>query len=240
MDNSGQKYILMDYFTKYLKDIRKVSNTSVEHYKQALKYISRYLKEKGIIKESIYEIQDVEEIEKIKLFLDGDAAFLELDKRGHQMYSAGLNNYYRFASGEGFANLHEGIKVMDIEAPVPKLREHMVEVFGRSTIIKRQSIESANYECEISDEHKTFIVKNTNHQYMEAHHAIPMRYQRRFDVSLDVYANIVCLCPICHRLLHYGTDCEKEILLDKIYYERADRLATSGIKISRQDIADLL
>ncbi len=22
--------------------------------------------------------------------------------------------------------------------------------------------------------------------------------------SLDVYANIICLCPICHRLLHYG------------------------------------
>ena len=67
-----------------------------------------------------------------------------------------------------------------------------------------QSIESAKYECEINSKHKTFTAKSTGMPYMEGHHMLPMKYQDRFKSSLDVYANIICLCPICHRLLHYG------------------------------------
>ena len=67
-------------------------------------------------------------------------------------------------------------------------------------------MEIAEYKCEISPQHITFTSKNTGHFYMEGHHAIPMRHQDKFTKSLDVYANIVCLCPICHRLLHYGIE----------------------------------
>ena len=74
---------------------------------------------------------------------------------------------------------------------------------------------------------------------MEAHHALPMKLQDRFDRSLDVYANVVCLCPICHRLLHYGIESEKENALNKIYYDRADRLATSGIRIGKEDFVKM-
>lgn len=70
---------------------------------------------------------------------------------------------------------------------------------------------------------------------MEGHHAVPMKYQDKFEHSLDVYANVVCLCPICHRLLHYGVESEKENVVNKIYHDRVDRLASSGIKISRND-----
>ena len=75
---------------------------------------------------------------------------------------------------------------------------------------------------------------------MEGHHVLPMKYQHKFTKSLDVYANIICLCPICHRLLHYGIDTEKEGILDRIYYERSDRLATSGIKISKKEFKNLV
>ena len=70
---------------------------------------------------------------------------------------------------------------------------------------------------------------------MEGHHAIPMKAQNSFKTSLDVYANVVCLCPICHRMLHYGIVDEKNVLLNKIYNKRADRLANCGIKLSRED-----
>ena len=70
---------------------------------------------------------------------------------------------------------------------------------------------------------------------MEGHHALPMRYQERFKNSLDVYANVVCLCPTCHRLLHYGIASEKIDVVDKIYYDRADRLAACGIKIGKTE-----
>jgi len=75
---------------------------------------------------------------------------------------------------------------------------------------------------------------------MEGNHAVSMKYQDKFDHSLDVYANVVCLCPICHRLLHYGVETEKNTVLDKIYYERADRLDASGIRIGKDDFKKLV
>lgn len=56
-------------------------------------------------------------MERIRDYLYADPEFLSLDKRGHQMYSAGLNNYYKFAKGVGFYNIHNQIQVMDMEVP---------------------------------------------------------------------------------------------------------------------------
>jgi 5-methylcytosine-specific restriction protein A len=230
-----KSYVLMTYYIKYLKEIRKVSDSTVNHYKDALKYISKYLVKKGMVSESVYEIQDIGELKIIRAYLYSDSDFIALDKRGHQMYSASLNNYYKFAEGEGFSNIYRQIEVMDTEIPVSKKIEKKVKNWGRSSIIKLQSIEAAGFQCEMNMEHKTFTAKSTGESYMEGHHAIPMKAQEKFQCSLDVYANIVCLCPICHRLLHYGVETEKEAVLNKIYYDRSERLAKSGIKVSRND-----
>lgn len=233
------EYVLMTYYSKYLKEIRKVSNSTVEHYQDALKYISKYLVQKDKIQQTIYEIQDIGELEIIRTYLYADPDFIALDKRGHQMYSAGFNNYLKFANGEGFANIRQKIEVMDMEVPAVQKHVSSIETWKRSSIIKIQSIESAGYRCEVNFEHKTFTAKSTGHPYMEGHHALPMKHQDKFSQSLDVYANIVCLCPICHRLLHYGVDSEKENVLNKIYYDRSERLAASGIKVSRGDFERL-
>lgn len=66
-----------------------------------------------------------------------------------------------------------------------------------------------------------------------------MNMQDKFDKSIDVYANVVCLCPICHRLIHYGLETEKKNLLNQIYETRIDRLVSSGIEISKNDFIDL-
>ena len=109
----------------------------------------------------------------------------------------------------------------------------------RSDIIKRQTIESAGYICEINMKHNTFISESTNKQYMEGHHAIPLKQQEYFDKGIDIYANIICLCPNCHRLLHYGLKNSKEILLKQIYEERFMLLAHSGINISKREFIEL-
>ena len=75
---------------------------------------------------------------------------------------------------------------------------------------------------------------------MEGHHILPMNQQEKFENSLDVYANIICLCPICHRLMHYGVDNEKTALLDRIYFDRAERLAVSGLQIAKNDFKRLV
>lgn len=231
--------MLMKYYIKYLKEIRGLSDSSIGHYTQAMRKISSFLVEKNMIQETVYEIQDIGELEVIKTYLYNNPEFVDLDERGHRMYSAGLNNYYKFANGEGFENIRERIGILDTEMPIPELTNRTATTRKRSSIIKIQAIESAGYQCEFDSSHTTFIAKSTGHQYMEGHHALPMKYQDKFDCSLDVYANIICLCPICHRLLHYRVEDSKEKVVSKIYYDRADRLASSGLRICKDDFYKL-
>ena len=129
---------------------------------------------------------------------------------------------------------------MDIEIPATNKQLLVVDKWKKSSIIKMQSIESAGYECEVNPTHVTFTAKSTGMPYMEGHHALPMKCQDRFKSSLDIYANIVCLCPTCHRRLRYGVDSEKMNVVDKIYYDRSDRLAASGIKIGKEEFESLI
>lgn len=66
-----------------------------------------------------------------------------------------------------------------------------------------------------------------------------MEKQDKFDVCLDVYANIVSLCPICHRLLHHGVKDEKMYVIEKIYNERCGRLHNSGIDITMNELIEI-
>lgn len=232
-------YVLKEYYTQYLKKIRGNSTSTVTHYLSALEVISTYLAQKQKIKKTIYEITDLNNLQLIKEDLYQDPAFVDKDERGHRMYSAGLNNYYRFACGENFVLIHDRISLMDIEVPRGEETSHVIETFNRSSIIKNQTIESAGYLCEINAEHQTFIAAATNHSYMEGHHAIPLKMQGRFKNSIDVYANIICLCPICHRQLHYGLCDDKTKLLKEIYSSRSERLYHSGLKISQSEFIDL-
>lgn len=232
-------YVLMEYYIRYLRDVRQLSESSIKHYIGALRSISKYLVNKERIETMIYEIQDIGELEIIKTYLYNEPEFITLDKKGHQMYSAGLNNYLRFATGAEFTGLNSKIKVMDTEIPVSEkiIVEH--EKWKRSSIIKTQVIEAVNYECEIETSHRTFMAKHTGKQYMEGHHAVPINLQSKFAKSLDVYANIVCVCPTCHRLLHYGVESEKQNVLNKIYHERSERLARSSIKLSYSEFVSI-
>lgn len=231
----SETYILKEYYIQYLKKIRGNSLTTIKHYLSALDVISSYLVKKQQIKTSLYEIVDLSDLQIVKENLCQDIIFVEKDERGHRMYTAALNNYYRFASGETFFSIQDKLLVMDIAIPKSDKRLQLVESVNRSSIIKNQVIMSSGYMCEINNEHKTFIADSTKQPYMEGHHSIPMNKQDSFNNSLDVYANIISLCPICHRLLHYGICEEKTEILKKIYYLRADRLYNSGLKISQSD-----
>lgn len=233
-------HMLEIYYIRYLREIRGVKNSTVKHYQDALKFISNFLNARGKLQSSVFAVRDIDTLSLLRDYLYSDTEFVALDKRGHQMYSAGFNNYYRFASGVEFSKINKQIELMDVAMPVGKQMEVNSKVWKRSSILKNQVIESAGYQCEVDLNHFTFTAKSTRHPYMEGHHVLPMKYQDKFSSSLDVYANIVCLCPICHRLLHYGVTSEKQYALNKIYTDRVQRLAASGIKISRSDFESLL
>ena len=100
--------------------------------------------------------------------------------------------------------------------------------FKRNPELAKKSILLANYQCDLDKSHKSFITKNGK-PYMEAHHLIPLSTQDYFDYSLDVDANIVCLCPNCHRKLHYGDNITSDLI--KLYED--------GSKISIEHLEKL-
>jgi 5-methylcytosine-specific restriction endonuclease McrA len=108
--------------------------------------------------------------------------------------------------------------------------------FKRNPEKAKKSIVLANYKCDLDKSHVSFITRN-GRQYMEAHHLVPLSTQDYFDNSLDVDANIVCLCPNCHRKLHYGEDIFAD--LKKLYDARVEYLSKSGIDISFNELIEL-
>lgn len=230
---------LQYHFEHYIRDVRKRKESTANHYVDALNNISKRLKEMGLVEDDIYEVRDITELQRMKEVLLQDEDFVRLNSQGHSMYSAGLNNYIKFAAGVDFQKAISDVRVMDIPVPAPQQTIVYTRKWSRQDIIRVQSIELAQYKCEIDAKHETFLVKANHKPYMEGHHAIPMHYQQQFSNSLDVYANVICLCPICHRKMHYGLDSERKVLLDRLYGERSDRLGNCGIDLSRKDFVSL-
>ncbi|HAR79879.1 MAG TPA: hypothetical protein DCR21_03520 [Succinivibrionaceae bacterium] len=243
IDSKLDSYILEKYFKSYNRDFQKLSESSIKHYCEAIKKISQILRSSNKVQDSLYEITDLNELDDIRQFLDKNQEYQELDERGHRMYSCGFKKYYEFATASGFEKI--GINISDFDNITdevdnsPVLITDTVSHYKRSTILKNQVMLSSHYLCEINKKHTTFTAKASNKQYMEGHHIIPIKYQKEFKANLDVYSNIICLCPICHRLLHYGIDSEKEPLLTTIYSSRKERLNHSGIVLTKDDFLDL-
>ena len=105
----------------------------------------------------------------------------------------------------------------------------------RSKEVLSNALQNANYQCEILCGVKLFMRKDGKTPYTEGHHLIPLEYQDYFEYSLDVEANIVSLCPNCHKLLHYGYD--KNQILKKLYDMRITRLKKCKLDL---DFASLL
>lgn len=105
---------------------------------------------------------------------------------------------------------------------------------NRNPMVGRLALKLANYQCELDETHETFISNTTSENYVEAHHLIPMKYYDydEFKVSIDNEANIVALCPTCHRKIHFGQPEEKEKILRTLYDANIDNLRDSGIEIT--------
>lgn len=232
--------VLKEYYAKYLTDVRKLSPSSVKHYFDALNNISRRLKAKSLVQKDIYEVWDLKQLLQLRDILFADSDFIELDQRGRRMYSAGLNNYCRFASGEEFRKAKHKMLLLDIPIAPKEYGSIDYNIWRRSGIMRTQVIESAGYSCEINKEHESFIAERNKKPFMEGHHAIPMRLQPQFDNSLDVYANIICLCPLCHKRIHYGLKEDRKQMMNQIYEDRFERLEHCGIRLSKQEFSDLI
>lgn len=230
------EFSLQPYYEDYLLKVRRIKPSSVKHYVDAIVWISRHLLENGVIDSPIFEHSELPQVQIWKAYLQNDPEYIALDTREHNMYSVGFNHYCRFVESKEFYDIGADVDILDKPIPVEnRFRVSIAETRARSIVVKKQSMESAHFECEVDHSHATFISRTTGSQYMEGHHIIPLRNQDMFDNSLDVYSNVICLCPICHRLLHYGRNEDRGNVLHLIYGKRADRLANSGLMLSEND-----
>lgn len=99
-------------------------------------------------------------------------------------------------------------------------------------------IRQYGYKCIFSSDahpHGTFQ-KSDGTPYMEVHHLIPLEQQRRFTYKLDTRANLVPVCPLCHRRLHYGCREDVDQMLTQLYRERHDLLELSGLPVTLEQL----
>lgn len=111
-------------------------------------------------------------------------------------------------------------------------KQGVTTTYRRDRSVALKALKAAGYECESDNEHETFISEATKMPFMEPHHLIPVSLESEFQNSLDVEANIISLCPNCHRSIHYGEVQTKRDLLAKFFNERIDALRLSGIETS--------
>lgn len=105
--------------------------------------------------------------------------------------------------------------------------------YKRIYSVDKLALKNSGYMCYVDPNHDSFIT-DSGTKYMEAHHLIPFKYQNKFEYSLQVQANVVCLCPQCHRELHYGKN--RVEILKRLYDDRIDALRECNLNISFEEL----
>lgn len=88
--------------------------------------------------------------------------------------------------------------------------------------LAKNALKKANYKCAFDSKehpHETFIVLS-GHPYLEVHHLIPLSAQGSFINKLDTFANLIPLCPNCHRMIHYGKKETIQKMVTELYESR--------------------
>lgn len=125
--------------------------------------------------------------------------------------------------------------------PVPSAKKAGLSSGGyqRDPNVAATALSLAGFKCEIDAGHQTFISNAKDKPYVEAHHLIPFSNQGGYKFSLDVTANIVALCPNCHRLLHHGKKADKAKKISALFARRKAKLLEKELKISETDLIKL-
>ena len=87
----------LEHFKTYIKNVRGVSDSTVKHYETALLTINTLLKKYQFEISNLFLTTDINELDKVKAFLDQNAEFQTKDAVGHRMYSVAFKHYYRFS-----------------------------------------------------------------------------------------------------------------------------------------------
>lgn len=112
--------------------------------------------------------------------------------------------------------------------------------FRTNPLLGKIAIKKAYYSCEKDYHHETFISKKTHQKYMEAHHLIPVCFQKevwdKYHVNIDCVENLVSLCPTCHKAIHYGTKEVQRRMISELFARCAPKYKSIGLDIALEEI----
>lgn len=127
--------------------------------------------------------------------------------------------------------------------PVAVMQSGQKRKFRTNPLLGKLAIKKANYQCECDNAHISFISKKTKKSYMEAHHLIPVCFQKemwdKYGVNIDCVENLVSLCPTCHKAFHYGSNEVKSKLIEQLFAKCAPKFRAIGLNISLEEIKKL-
>lgn len=167
---------------------------------------------------------------------------LLLNKSG--LYRENLEDEFKFQDTINDSLAEYVVEKKEFQETPSKREEPIIDTKGlkrwpRNSVIAAQAIELANFYCEVDARHQTFISNKTGKLYMEAHHLIPMSKQGDFEFNLDKIANIKCICPNCHRLIHHGKKDERDKALAVLFEKSKQGLKQVKLQISLDRLIDL-
>ena len=144
--------------------------------------------------------------------------------------------------------LDDSIPVSGTDSSSTREPEYLGSKTGRvakkNPSISSKAVAASRFKCAYDSTHHTFLKAN-GVQYMEGHHLIPCnpgnseKYWKRFSRNIDCFENIVSLCPICHRRIHYGSNAERTEIIDRLYEVQAEKLKAAGLAISLKELREL-
>lgn len=153
---------------------------------------------------------------------------------------------YRMTVNDNKENILKDDIFMPKITPKPKPKKNTVssESYIRDPKEIEKVLQMSGYKCEIGlmlsqkcgdknilKQHESFSKDKNGTPYMEVHHLIPFHHQDVFESSIDLVENLICLCPTCHRKLHFMELNDRKKLLTFIYKKRdlQNKLALRGI-----------
>lgn len=120
----------------------------------------------------------------------------------------------------------------DVQKPPSKRRGVLSSgAYQRDPAVAASVLRAAQHLCEADCTNEPFVSNATGLPYVEAHHLVPLSHQAGFlEASLDVPANVIALCAICHAKIHLAVKAVREPLIAALHAKRAERLRRCGIQ----------
>lgn len=194
-----------ELFKVYLLQHGK-KETTVKHYNDVARYIQK------LTKVNIFDMSLPSQVDELKHRLLNIRDFVDVDTRGHRMYTAGINAYLNYLK----TNLHEEqvsssllLSEQQRQTRLSKASKKPKKIilssysFVRNPDVVAHVLHRANGVCEICGSKAPFIRQSGDLEgmpYLEVHHK-----QFLSEGGEDSVENAIAICPNCHRNEHYGT-----------------------------------